>query len=191
MFGFIKKQKEKDNTNDKTEKINMQLVHGILACTEEYKSGEYAKVPIYLRHEIVYSGLESIFRVYGQTFLKLNFYEAEALCDVDHDVTVTLDCFFSKDIKVIKKLSWADLSEFVMASFSSVESMEDFEKAKKFGYDRFAFLKYCNLVKELGYTEEFARITFKSGIKQINLLKDLAKENVSKETMILLLTDTQ
>ena len=191
MFGFIKKQKEKNNTNNNTEKINMQLVHGILACTEEYKSGEYAKVPIYLRHEIVYSGLESIFRVYGQTFLKLNFYEVEALCDVDHNATVIFDSFFSKDIKVIKKLSWTNLNEFIMTNFSSIESMEDFEKAKKVGYDRFAFLKYCNLAKELGYTEEFARITFKAGIKQINLLKDLAKENVSKETMILLLIDMQ
>lgn len=115
-------------------------------------------------------------------------YEANALCRKYELYLYNLYRKYAYEVKGLRKLKWSEFKDVLFKRYSSIESKSDFKKARELGYDNFAFLKYCNIAKKLGYSENFAKLTYRPGKEQIQKLELLASENVSRDNMIYFLT---
>ena len=96
------------------------------------------------------------------------------------------------EARIIDTVSDEIIFETTKDKYDMIETVDEFKEAKKIGsYDEFCRKKYMKLAIDLGYSEEFAKLTYKPSIKQMERLKDATKEGMPKNEIIMLLTGNE
>lgn len=117
-------------------------------------------------------------------------YEAELMCiKKEADDNMFSDFIMAHKAKPLRKIRTKEIFKEAKKYYSMIETLDEFKKARKLGsYYKFCYMKYSKCAMDLGYSEEFARLTFRVGKEQMNKLISMTKEGMPKNEIIMLLT---
>ena len=116
-------------------------------------------------------------------------YEAELMCvKKEADDNMFSDLIMAYKAKPLRKIKTKEIFKESKKYYSVIETLDEFKKARKLGsYYKFCYMKYSKCATGLGYSEEFARLTFRAEKKQMDKLISMTKEGLSKNEILMLL----